>query len=106
MAFLPLSGSQSGIGWIRIIADTSYTTAEAEVSPGGIGADIRAPIHLQFEVGDGIEIEISVVEQSLGDSIDGTLRHADTKTAGVGTGAGCETRHDGENHRSDRDRSS
>ena len=83
-----------GIGWIRIVAHTTHTATEAEVSPRSIGTDIRAPVHLQFEVGDGIKVEVTV-QQPLRDSVDGALRHADTETAGVGTGAGGETRDNG-----------
>ena len=80
------------VGWIRVVAHTPYTTAETQVTPSGKCADIGTAVHAKFEVGNGIEVEVALLEL-LGDGINGTLGQTDAKTAGVCTRAARQVGH-------------
>ena len=78
-----------GVGWIWIIAHTSYTTAESQVAPGGKGTDVGTAVHAKLEVWDGIEVQIAI-EKLLGNAIDGTLWKADSQATGISSGTAGE----------------
>ena len=83
------------IGRVWIISYTSHTSTESQVAPCGQCTDIGTSVHSEFEVRDGIQIQITA-EELLGNCINRTLRQTDAKSAGVCTSTACEV---GDNYR-------